>query len=42
MSWICYSCGKKIEDIKVVKCPYCGYRILRKERSAVVRKVKTD
>lgn len=42
MAWTCYSCGKKIEDIKVVKCPYCGYRILRKERSPVVRKVKTD
>ncbi|MBI1974102.1 DNA-directed RNA polymerase subunit P [Candidatus Micrarchaeota archaeon] len=35
-------CGKVVEDIKVVKCPYCGYRVLYKERQPVVRNVKTD
>lgn len=42
MSWKCFSCGKKMDDIKVVKCPYCGYRILKKDRPAVVRKVKAE
>ncbi|MEM0372411.1 MAG: DNA-directed RNA polymerase subunit P [archaeon] len=42
MAWKCFSCGKIVEDIKSVKCPYCGYRILSKERPPVVKKVKTD
>ena len=35
-------CGKVVEDIKSIKCPYCGYRILYKERPQIVKKVKTD
>ncbi len=42
MAWRCMNCGKVIEDIKVVKCPYCGYRILIKERPPIVKRVKTD
>lgn len=42
MVWKCFSCGKKVEDIEVVKCPFCGYRILKKERPPVVRKVKAE
>ena len=42
MAWKCFSCGKKVDDISVVKCPSCGYRIIVKERPAMVRKVKTD
>jgi DNA-directed RNA polymerase subunit RPC12/RpoP len=33
-------CGKKVDSIDVIKCPYCGYRILQKERPPVVKKVK--
>lgn len=42
MTWVCFSCRKKVEDVKVVKCPYCGYRILEKERPPVVKKVKAE
>jgi DNA-directed RNA polymerase subunit RPC12/RpoP len=42
MAWRCFECGKKVDDIKAVKCSYCGYRIFYKERPPVVKKVKTD
>ena len=41
-SWKCFSCGKKVDDIKTIKCPYCGFRIYTKDRPPVVKKVKTD
>jgi len=43
MEYICYSCGKHVspEDIsKRTRCPYCGGKILFKERPEVVKKVK--
>ncbi|MFH0986719.1 MAG: DNA-directed RNA polymerase subunit P [Candidatus Micrarchaeota archaeon] len=42
MAWKCFSCGKKIDDISVVKCPQCSYKILVKEKPPIVRRVKTD
>lgn len=42
MAWKCLACGKRVENVKIVKCPYCGYRVLSKERPLVVKKVKTD
>lgn len=38
--WACVHCGKQVEKVEVVKCPYCGYRILQKVRPPVVKKVK--
>ena len=43
MEYICYSCGKIVtpEDIKkMIRCPYCGGKILFKKRPQVVKKVK--
>ena len=39
----CMNCEKKItdEDIrKRIRCPFCGYRIIVKNRPEVVKKVK--
>jgi len=40
----CGDCGKVLEDLNMsqnVRCPYCGYRVLFKERDAVAtRKIK--
>lgn len=40
--WTCFNCGKTIEKADVVKCPYCGYRILQKQRQPIVKKIKTE
>ncbi len=40
--WKCLKCGREVEDISTVKCPYCGYRILEKEKPPIVKKIKTD
>ena len=42
--WKCMNknCGKEVQDVNAVKCPYCGYRILEKEKPPVVQKIKTD
>ena len=41
----CLSCGKEVElDIRVSKkviCPFCGYRIIKKVRPVVVKKVQS-
>jgi len=42
----CVNCGAKITSEQVsltpeIKCPYCGYRVLRKIRPPVVKRVKT-
>lgn len=42
MSWKCIKCGKKVKEIKVVKCPYCGYRIIHKEKPPIVKKMSTQ
>ncbi|RJS78289.1 DNA-directed RNA polymerase subunit P [Methanophagales archaeon] len=46
MAYYCLRCKKTVE-IKAgypgVRCPYCGYRALKKERpTAVVKKVKAE
>ena len=38
--YVCFKCGKKIKDVSVIRCPYCGFRLLFKERSPVVKTVK--
>jgi DNA-directed RNA polymerase subunit RPC12/RpoP len=43
MSYVCYLCSRNItvEDIaKRTRCPYCGGKILFKERAEVVKRVK--
>ncbi len=39
----CIDCGKEVKielrTAKKVQCPYCGYRILRKVRPPIPRKV---
>ncbi|HIQ50287.1 MAG TPA: DNA-directed RNA polymerase subunit P [Nanoarchaeota archaeon] len=38
----CLDCGKSISPEEIerkVMCPYCGYRILIKERPKIVKKV---
>lgn len=40
----CISCGKEVKitlkDAKKVQCPYCGYRIIEKTRSNIVKRLK--
>jgi DNA-directed RNA polymerase subunit RPC12/RpoP len=42
----CINCGKEVKiELKTAKkiiCPYCGYRILRKARPRVIKKVLSD
>ncbi len=42
----CLNCGKEVRlELKTAKkiiCPYCGYRIIRKDRPKVVKKVLSD
>ena len=47
MPYICSRCGKEVtqqgmEALPGVKCPFCGYRILRKARPPVVKRMKTE
>jgi DNA-directed RNA polymerase subunit RPC12/RpoP len=39
----CINCGKELEkDLekeKKIQCPFCGYRIIEKKRSVVIKKV---
>ena len=41
----CVECGKEVDvDLRKTKkiiCPFCGYRIIRKPRPAVIRKVSS-
>lgn len=41
----CMNCGEKISAEQMVmtpeiKCPFCGYRVLKKVRPPVVKRVK--
>jgi len=41
----CLNCGKDIELKQVrekIRCPYCGYKIILKERPKTIVKVKAD
>ncbi len=40
MDYICFNCGKKVdtqETAMKVRCPYCGGKILYKDRRTVVK-----
>jgi len=47
MGYECVKCGAKVmlEELELrgggVKCTYCGYRILKKIRPPVVKRIKT-
>jgi len=47
LAYECVKCGAKvsIEELDLrgggVKCTYCGYRVLRKIRPPVVKRIKT-
>ncbi|HLE07538.1 MAG TPA: DNA-directed RNA polymerase subunit P [archaeon] len=39
----CLTCGKHIDLEQItdtVRCPFCGFRIIQKERPKTLRKVK--
>jgi len=41
----CLHCGKTITSEQMalmleIKCPHCGYRVLRKIRSPIVKRIK--
>ena len=40
----CLSCGKTVEidlnTCKKVICPFCGYRILKKTRPTIIKKIR--
>ncbi len=44
MGYYCLRCKRVVElksDYQGIRCPYCGYRALKKERSPVmVKKIK--
>ena len=41
--YICLNCGKEVDiDLRTAKkiiCPFCGYRILKKPRPKIMKKV---
>ncbi len=43
MAYYCLHCGKKIKQLetKFIRCQYCGYRVLAKERSSLAREIST-
>ncbi len=41
--YLCLKCGKQVnpvDELGRVRCPFCGYKIMAKERSEVVKVVK--
>jgi DNA-directed RNA polymerase subunit RPC12/RpoP len=44
MAYVCLNCGKKAKSIEksFIRCQYCGYRVLAKERSSLAREISTD
>jgi len=42
--YICLNCGREVDiDLRTTKkiiCPFCGYRILKKPRSNIMKKVE--
>ena len=44
--YICVHCKSKISSAELeltpeIKCPFCGYRVLRKTRPSIVKRVKS-
>ncbi len=44
MAYVCIHCGKKIKKLEqnFIRCPYCGYRVLAKERSPLAKEVSSN
>ena len=44
MPYVCLHCKKviKVLEKNFVRCPYCGYRVLSKQRSSLAKEVPTD
>ncbi len=43
MNYICSECKRDIENLKEgVSCPYCGSRMIKKNRSGAAKEIKTD
>ncbi len=44
MAYVCLHCGKKIKELEhnFIRCRFCGYRVLAKERSSLAREVSSD
>jgi len=41
--YTCQKCSKKIENIeKFVTCPFCGHKIIVKERPPIAKKIKAE
>jgi DNA-directed RNA polymerase subunit P len=45
ITYECISCGQQLTADQLamtpeIKCPYCGYRVLRKSRPPIVKRVK--
>jgi DNA-directed RNA polymerase subunit P len=43
MVYLCGKCGKVVENIAergTLRCPFCGYKILFKDRPKVIKRVK--
>jgi DNA-directed RNA polymerase subunit P len=45
ISYICVNCGSRVtsEELELtpeIKCPFCGYRVLKKMRPPIVKRVK--
>ncbi len=41
--YICKSCGKKVDQIeKFVTCPYCGAKMMDKERPPIAKTIKAE
>jgi DNA-directed RNA polymerase subunit RPC12/RpoP len=42
--YVCIDCGREVKvDLKTarkIQCPFCGYRILKKTRPQIVRRVE--
>jgi DNA-directed RNA polymerase subunit RPC12/RpoP len=42
--YTCWKCKKSVKDLdeSFVRCPYCGCRVLFKERQPIAKEVKAD
>jgi DNA-directed RNA polymerase subunit RPC12/RpoP len=44
MGYVCLHCGKKFKELGhgFIRCQYCGYRVLAKERAPIAREISTN
>jgi DNA-directed RNA polymerase subunit P len=42
MEYICFQCRREIKlaELKKIRCPYCGGKILIKKRPEIIKKIK--